>query len=270
MILLFPDRSLKEHFSNDGMSILQSLTTAIGRVTHTGADEAYFADKESWDRWSRNMVTVLPLVEGDVVRDWTMFPETWILFPYDKDLHPFLEEGSLTERHLWKFKQFLVRRREPGGTHAEIGLTWYEWSRFQRERFRVPLSITFAFVATHNHFVLDRGGKVFNRSAPVIKLPADASEGDHLGLLGLLNSSVACFWLKQIFHNKGSTVDQHGARQRTDAFEDFYEFTSTGLKDFPLPANRPLDLARKLDQLAQERAAGLPGALLARAGDEDE
>ena len=26
-----------------------------------------------------------------------------------------------------------------------------------------PLSIAFADVATHNHFVLDRGGKVFNR-----------------------------------------------------------------------------------------------------------
>ena len=42
-----------------------------------------------------------------------------------------------------------------------------------------PLSITFAFVATHNHFVLDRGGKVFKQSAPVIKLPVGASEDEH-------------------------------------------------------------------------------------------
>ena len=41
-------------------------------------------------------------------------------------------------------------------------------------------------------------------------------------LLGLLNSSAACFWMKQVFHNKGSAVDQHGARQRTTPFEDFY------------------------------------------------
>jgi hypothetical protein len=63
--------------------------------------------------------------------------------------------------------------------------------------------IAFAEVATHNHFVLDRGGKVFKQTAPVIKLPAGASEDEHLGLLGLLNSSVACFWLKQVCHNKG-------------------------------------------------------------------
>jgi hypothetical protein len=52
--------------------------------------------------------------------------------------------------------------------------------------------------------VLDRGGKVFNRTAPVIKLPAEASEDDHLALLGLLNSSTACFWMKQVCHNKGA------------------------------------------------------------------
>ena len=62
----------------------------------------------------------------------------------------------------------------------------------------------FAEVATHNHFVLDRGGKAFNRTAPVIKLPAGASEDDHLALLGVLNSSAACFWLKQVSHDKGN------------------------------------------------------------------
>ena len=51
--------------------------------------------------------------------------------------------------------------------------------------------------------MLDRGGKVFKQSAPVIKLPEGASEDDHLRLLGVLNSSMACFWLKQNSHNKG-------------------------------------------------------------------
>ena len=79
-----------------------------------------------------------------------------------------------------------------------------EVDRWIAEKYRTSLSITFAFVATHNHFVLDRGGKIFNRSAPVIKLPADATENEHFVLPGLLNSSTACFWMKQVFHNKGS------------------------------------------------------------------
>src|SRR4030095_10982368 len=87
-----------------------------------------------------------------------------------------------------------------------------------------PLSITFPQITTYSHFVLDRGGKVFNRTAPIIKLPVESSEEDHLALLGLLNSSTACFWMKQISHNKGSTVDDKGARQTTVAFENFGSF----------------------------------------------
>jgi hypothetical protein len=134
---------------------------------------------------------------------------------------------------------------------------------FFRERFRTPLSIAFAFVATHNHFVLDRGGKVFNRSAPIIKLLSNATEEDHLALLGLLNSSTACFWMKQVFHNKGSTVDDKGARQTTVAFENFYELTGTGLQEFPVTSEKPLDLARNLDRLAQDWQQHLPSQLAA-------
>jgi hypothetical protein len=117
---------------------------------------------------------------------------------------------------------------------------------------RTPLSIAFAFVATHNHFVLDRGGKVFKQSAPVIKLPEGASEDDHLALLGVLNSSAACFWLKQNSHGKGNGGVNEGFRG--DDWEEFYEFTGTTLKDYPLPANLPLARARRLDLLAQKLA----------------
>ena len=46
---------------------------------------------------------------------------------------------------------------------------------------------------------------------------------------------------------KGSTVDQHGARQRTAPFEDFYALNSTKVAEFPLAKHRPLALARTLD-----------------------
>ena len=143
-------------------------------------------------------------------------------------------------------------------------MTWYEWQELYVDKLRSsPFSIAFAFVATHNHFVLDRGGKVFKQSAPVIKLPSDATEDDHLALLGLLNSSTACFWMKQVFHNKGSTVDDKGARQTTVAFENFYEFTGTGLQKFPVPSEKPLDLATTLDGLAKEWGKTLPSNLAA-------
>ena len=74
-------------------------------------------------------------------------------------------------------------------------------------------------MTTHNHFVLDRGGKVFKQSAPVIKLPLGASEDEHLALLGVLNSSTACFWLKQVSHSKGN--EGYFAGFKAEAWERF-------------------------------------------------
>jgi hypothetical protein len=146
-------------------------------------------------------------------------------------------------------------------TYFAEGRPWWEWHQVSLERLKGSI-ITFAFVATHNHFNLERGGKVFNRSAPVIKLPAAASEADYLGLLGLLNSSAACFWIKQVCHNKGGQGVNEGAK--AEAWERFIELTATRLEAFPLPAERPLDLARALDKAAQRLSATLPGAICAR------
>src|SRR5690606_14249254 len=112
---------------------------------------------------------------------------------------------------------------------------------------KTPLSIAFAFVATHNHFVLDRGGKVFNRTAPIIKLREDATEDDHLALLAYLNSSTACFWMKQELFNRGHVEL---------AWDLFYEFTASGLSKLPIKlAPSLLELGLALDALAQERAS---------------
>src|SRR5690606_10971668 len=95
------------------------------------------------------------------------------------------------------------------------------------------LTIAFAFVATHNHFVLDRGGKVFKQSAPIIKLPDTATEDDHLALLAYLNSSTACFWMKQVFYPKASAVgDISSEKGKPEA--NRYEFAGTQLGSLPL------------------------------------
>src|SRR5690606_31468577 len=110
----------------------------------------------------------------------------------------------------------------------EAGKQWTEYILPNHRRLSAPMLIAFAFVSTHNHFVLDRGGKVFKQSAPVIKLPEGASEDDHLALLGVLNSSTACFWLKQNSHDKGN--GGYGGGIASTEWERFYEFTGTTLK----------------------------------------
>lgn len=90
----------------------------------------------------------------------------------------------------------------------------------------------------------------------MIKLPEDATEDDHLRLLGVLNSSTACFWLKQVSHNKGRPgAEQAGA---DEPWEHRFEFTGTKLQEYPLPTGYPLGLCREMDKLALRLAAVRP------------
>ena len=168
---------------------------------------------------------------------------------------------------LWRWRRLLQKRSTFGGDLGDSNLRWYEYQQHTPSAYATLLSINFAFVATHNQFVLDRGGKVFNRTAPVIKLPPDATEGDHLELLGLLNSSTACFWMKQVFFNRGAgggtRVKSGRSTMGDEAWESHFEHDGTKLKQFPLPEGRPLDLARRLDTFGQQLLATAPAAVCA-------
>ncbi|MFD9778783.1 BREX-2 system adenine-specific DNA-methyltransferase PglX [[Kitasatospora] papulosa] len=240
-------------------SKLQEIQRSIGRYAHTGNDVAYFAPSRTWSRFGVNEGHTVPLITGEDVRDWNLNPATEALFPYGDSLRA--ELTSDTEPLLWRNRTPLRGRQELGGTPEEIGLNWYEWSRWHPERFSDPMGISFPFVATHNHFALDRGGKVFNRHAPVIKLREGATEEEYVRLLGLLNSSTAGFWLKMVSHGKGNGGVNEGLRG--DAWEEFYEFTGTKLQEFPLPATYPTVLAADLDTLAGQLSATTPATLAA-------
>ncbi len=247
-----------------GSRRLQTVVADLGSGVVTRADEVYLVGEGALRRWAVPVANTLPLVAGGNVRDWTIQTPDAALWPYNPaTLKAELDPG--TQRFLWPYRFDLAERVAYGKTQLERKLTWFEYSMFFTNRFRVPLSISWAGVSTHNHFVLDRGGKAFNRWADVVKLPKEATEDDHLALLGVLNSSTACFWLKQNSHNKGSTVDSKGARQTQVPWEDFYEFTGTTLKDFPLPAALPLERGRLLDELAQRFSGSSPSAVAAQA-----
>ena len=225
---------LKEQLEEVAEARLGDLASSIGYTTICGEDDAFVIDGDppASLRGGSILVTV---VEGDRVRDWSIQEPAHVIFPYGS--LPGAPVAALPPNalvHLWPFRTNLSERRIFGQTAREKGINWYEHIYRDIGKLRTPLSIAYAEVATHNHFVLDHGGKVFKQTAPVIKLKPDATEDDHLALLGLLNSSVACFWLKQVAHNKGSTVDQHGARQRTAPFEDFYQFNGTKVAAYPV------------------------------------
>jgi hypothetical protein len=227
-------------------------TQRIGVFGMTNADDVMLADKRSFSRRcvGSDMIRVLAL--GDEIRDWSITAATYSIFPYgEPPIYPEVALSPTAYEWLWPCKTVMGNRATfSKTTYFEEGRPWFEWHQLTRDADASVMTITFAFVATHNHFVLDRGGKVFKQSAPVIKLPEGASVEEHLRLLGVLNSSVACFWLKQNSHNKGRPgAEQAGA---DEAWEHRYEFTGTTLQDFPLPTPTPVKRAKLLDDLAHD------------------
>src|SRR5690606_8199881 len=103
---------------------------------------------------------------------------------YTKDGKATIDEPA--RRLLWPLKSFLLNRRALSGNQVDQGLEWWEYSQLNTRRFQAPIMIAFAEVATHNHFVLDRGGNVYKQTAPVIRLSEGATENDYLALLSLL------------------------------------------------------------------------------------
>lgn len=245
---------LKEALEDVAVHRLGEVWAESGFGGVTREDSAYFGSRRELERRGIPFAWMLPIVEGDVVRDFAIADNVmWSVWPYSKATLE-AEASPGVERFLWPNRRILENRVAYGASQIERGLTWFEYSMFFRERFRNPLTLTFAFVATHIHAVLDRGGKVFKQSAPVIKLRTGATEDEYLDLLAVLNSSTACFWLKQTAQPKGGATGIEWSRT--------YEFTGTKLQEFPLPARFPRERARHLDALAQRAALILPAEIL--------
>lgn len=255
---------LKETIERNGQSTLGNLAN-IGVGVVTLEDDAFHIPRDLVSRRGFPENFTRGFVVGDIVRDWWLNSDSVALFPHLPDT---FEAAISPEIYcwLWPLKTGLKNRLWFKKTQIERGYNWYAYGHISAEKFRTPLTIVFPFVSTHNHFVLDRGGKVFNRTAPVVKLPSGASEDQYLGLLGLLNSSVACFWMKQVSFNKGDSTDSSGARTTGDAAFDTYEFTSTKIAQFPLVDYHPVEIASFIDEQARQAAATLPASILLAAG----
>lgn len=242
---------------------LSELTDSIGFAAITGDDE-YFVLPRPLASWLKNRdVPHRSFVTGEQVRDWDCLRAAETVFPSAATSR---ERKNLEEYTLWQGRQILRNGLMFSTTKEQRGLPWSNYAYYHEGRLSADFLITFPFVATHNHFALGRGGRVFNRHAPVIKLRDGESEEAHLGLLALLNSSTACFWLQQVSHNKGegggARVDAGYAAMGSEAWKNNFEFTGTKLQEFPLPAQHPATMGRALDSLAQQLSSTSPASVV--------
>jgi hypothetical protein len=251
---------LKERLDRSSCSTLRSLVDEVGRTAHTGEDDVYVMQGRAARRLADPEPVTIRLVIGEEVRDWQIGAGACALFPYERSTGSLAALQAAIARHYWRYRSNLRSRLNFGQTNEERGLAWWEYTTFFPGRFLNQLSIAYAEVASHNHFVLDFGGKVFKQTAPVIQLPPDSSEEAHFDLIGVLNSSTAGFWLKQIAYPKSSA---HGGGSVDQPFTHQFAFDASKLQSFPLPARFPRRTAVLLDELARERGTVTPAALTA-------
>ncbi len=248
---------LKKRIEDQAEIDLRSAVELVGVFGMTNADDVMLASYEAFIRQDVSPSLLRRMTLGEEIRDWDLARGLFVLWPYDDEKLKEIQCDQGLLMWLWPVRTVLGNRATfSKRTYFEEGRPWWEWHQVAHERLRAPLTITFAFVATHNHFVLDRGGKVFKQSAPIIKLPPGTSEDEHLMLLGLLNSSVACFWMKQVCHNKGTTSHKGILQDDPERFR--FEFDGTKMSQFPIPkvGSEPkghlLRLARALDRRARD------------------
>jgi len=253
---------LKEQLEGTNSPQLSSVVEEIGVLGMTNADEVMLAPEDAFRRFHVEPNVVRKLALGDEVRDRNITNPDSVLFPYQDERLTDIGELPGMMQWLWPTRTILGNRATFARlTYFQEGRPWWAWHQITLHRLRTPLSIVYAEVATHNHFVLDRGGKVFKQTAPVIKLPADATENDHLALLGLLNSSTACFWMKQVCHQK-QMMGGDGIRIESKSKVP-YAFNGTALGKLPIPEmwkqgelrERLVSMTRRMDELTQQYMA---------------
>ena len=197
----------KEELDSEFDCTLESLVESIGYMCITKQDDVFSQPHAVLEKNQCEAQFIRKFGIGEEIRDWCDSEGDWVIFPYDKKVQTVAEKviPNITA-FMWPCRTVLYDRKVFGGqNYREAGKPWYEYGQIPADRFNTPLSIVFAEVASHNHFILDRGGKIFKQTAPIIKLRGDATETDHIALLGLLNSSVACFYMKQVSHQKQMT-----------------------------------------------------------------
>ncbi|MEV6564360.1 BREX-2 system adenine-specific DNA-methyltransferase PglX [Streptomyces kronopolitis] len=255
---------LVESITSAQIATLGTLTGAqAGFAGFSGADDAFYLPPQWHKRFAPPSQMIRKVSVGEELRDWTIDPHNIAIAPYSahgKILS--VDHRQPWARHLWNIKQSLGNLADfTGKKRIEADIPWWSWYRWTASRADSERTIVLSKVATHNHAALNRKGIITTQHMPAVALSKNVTEDAALGMTAVINSSTACFWLKQVCHNKGSSVDSQGARTTSVPWEDFYEFTGAKLQEFPLPVQLPHPLGRAIDALAQELTTREPSAV---------
>lgn len=237
---------------------------AVRSGTRTGLDDVFIMPPGAPAELRIEAEVLRPIVGGRAIRDWIAVPEGVALAPFERDSGQAVafDPSSHWGRFLWRYRTVLRDRHR--GIAASQGPCW-TWQRPPAPP-AGPLRIVSPLVSRFNHFAVAPGDAIATHTVVMIDLPPGLDEEQAFALLGYLNSSTACFWLKQ------TCMAKTGSESRPVLGEPFFELNSLGLGRIPVPrfivepgALRAelATLARRLHETAQALAASGPAEVLA-------
>ncbi|WP_245154381.1 BREX-2 system adenine-specific DNA-methyltransferase PglX [Rhodococcus sp. 1R11] len=230
--------------------LIDVIDKSIGRAVRIGADDAFLRHRNT----QRGSFYSEPILRGEDVRDWHAEPSSRGYFPYIWGTTKLRDPVAPDE--LWPLRTSLADRRTFVGNMADAGRQWWEYMQHTASAYETELSITFSNLATANHFCLIESKYVFTSHSPIIKLKSAATQMDYIRLLGVLNSSVVCFWLKQKSHSRANATAASGIADQPWSFN--WEFTGATLRGLPLPTKLTTGPSVRLNNLAKRFAAASP------------
>ncbi len=259
---------LKKKIESVSKKKLTNLVETIGFASFTGLDQLFVVDLSLSTRHGVPEELVRPMIFGESIRDWGLHVFSVALCPYSKRSQtpaPPISTDNLL-RFLWPYRTTCESVISFGGkTRGQLNEIWWHWYRWQSKRYSAKFRIVYASIATHNHYFLDRGGRAFSQTAPVILLKHGATEGDHANLLSYLNSSTACFYGRQITYPKGAHTRDTGASQGKSE-GNRYDFSCTAISSLVCPDESRLAslglFSLRMEAFQLQRDALSPHALL--------
>lgn len=240
-------KALLDETHSQRLSVVAN-NTGIAAVTLE--DEAFSFSKHVIERLVGDQAEFVTMVDADAIRDWADFSKNLAIFPYSgEDLK--VAVPSSIRSFLWPIRTNLNNRVWFRKSQAERGLDWCEYGHISRDNYSFDLALSYPEVASHNHFYLSQCRKVYQQTSPLITLGKKAVKDDYYSLLGILNSSLVCFWMKQVSQQKQMTGGD-GVRVESRAKVP-YQFSSTSLKKLPIPEifERP-EFRRTVSSLAAQ------------------
>jgi hypothetical protein len=241
-----------------GRRTVADVTGRVGIYGSTGADDAFVAPVGVFRRLGTEAEATVDVITGSDVRDWGANAEYCAFFPGRAVRDSGLADLPRHYQRLWPVRTLLRDRLFFGSTMNDLGLPWYSWHQMAAAQASQSPAIVFARVATHPHFAILLGGFAPLQSAPVVWLHDTASENDLLGLAGLLNSSAACFWLR--YHSPSKAAPTPDQLRAEEAWGRVHEFGASHVQKLPVPDRLPGAMSDRLDRLARQLRAVLPGA----------